>query len=123
MCSSSKSYYSPTYSCDGWCLSNCTRGCLRTCGVGCGNSTCTNVCMCSCGNGCGPLSMCGGHCTNSSSCGGSCHIGCTDHCLHSNCSFDCGGDETIENVRNCVGLCSSSSCSATRFRIKMLYKA
>ena len=42
-----------------------------------------------------------------------CSITCTSYCLHSSCSFSCGGDSTIENTLNCVGLCTSSSCSAT----------
>ena len=68
------------------------------------------MCRCSCGNSCGPAtSTCGRNCTaNSKS-----PLGCNSYCLHGNCSFSCGGDETIENVRNCVGLCTSSSCSAT----------
>ena len=78
--------------------------------------------MCSCGNGCGPIQTCGGHCTQSS-CNGECNIECWNYCLHSNCGFSCGGDETIERYLNCNGFCTSSSCSATRFRIKMLYKA
>ena len=69
--------------------------------------------MNSCGNGCGPMSNCGGHCISGASCGSTCNKTCTSYCLHGNCSFNCGGDETIENVRNCVGLCTSSSCSAT----------
>ena len=69
--------------------------------------------MTSCGSSCGTISNCGGHCTGSYCSGNRCGIECTSYCLHSNCSFSCGGDETIENVRNCVGLCTSSSCSAT----------
>ena len=56
--------------------------------------------------------MCAGHCTMSG-CGGTCHIGCTLGCLYSKCGYNCGGDLTIESTRNCVGLCTSSSCSAT----------
>ena len=68
--------------------------------------------MCSCGSSCGPMSNCGGHCTNRCS-GNRCGLECTSYCLHSGCNFSCGGDETIENTRNCVGLCTSSSCSTT----------
>ena len=57
--------------------------------------------------------MCGGQCTGDGRCGGTCYVGCTGYCLYNNCSFNCGGDETIENVLSCSGYCSSSSCSAT----------
>ena len=69
--------------------------------------------MCSCGASCGPISTCGGHCTSRCS-GNACSITCEYYCLHSNCSFNCGGDHTIEtNPSNCNGVCISSSCSAT----------
>ena len=69
--------------------------------------------MSSCGSSCGPIGTCGGHCTTSTCSGNRCGLECTTYCLYNNCSFDCGGDSTIENTLNCVGLCTSSSCSAT----------
>ena len=80
--------------------------------------------MSSCGNGCGPISNCGGQCSSSTCGGNACVIGCTSYCLHNNCGFNCGGDNTIKtspNPSNCPGLCSSSSCSATRFYIIYVY--
>ena len=73
--------------------------------------------MTSCGNSCGPITNCGGHCT-SSTCSGTYYVGCNSYCLHSNCNFNCGGNNTINSSpspspSNCLGLCSSSSCSAT----------
>ena len=75
---------------------------------------CTNACITSCGNSCGPLDNCGGRCATNGYCSATCIIGCEFYCLHDSCNFTCGGDQTIDNVRNCVGLCTSSSCSATR---------
>ena len=69
--------------------------------------------MTSCGHGCGTISNCAGHCTASYCSNSGCVITCEYYCLHSKCSFSCGGDSTIENTLNCVGLCTSSSCSAT----------
>ena len=51
--------------------------------------------------------MCGGQCTGDGRCGGTCYVGCMGTCLYNNCSFNCGGDNTIS------ANCSSSSCSAT----------
>ena len=93
---------------------------VESCGYGCGNSgcsgVCTNVCKCSCGNGCGSHT-CSASCISSNCAGNTCIVGCANYCIYGNCSFSCGGGETIEtspSPSGCSGQCSSSSsCSAT----------
>ena len=112
----SNMHYGSASNCSNWCLVNCVGGCLATCGYGCGTSgctgVCTNACRCSCGNGCGANCVANCIATNGHP------IGCDNYCLHSTCGFDCGGDAEIKTN---IG-CGSSSCSATRFRTKLLYK-